>query len=92
MYVFIIHFTRCRIELLTTDNVVYLTGAALLFIIGQIFQYVISEHICKSTSGSINGGMFETFFTLLAVIMVWIFWSSITEDDWPVPSTGGGYT
>ena len=92
MYVFIIHFTRCRIELLTTDNVVYLTGAALLFIIGQIFQYVISEHICNSTHGSINGGMFETFFTLLAVIMVWIFWSSITEDDWPVPSTGGGYT
>jgi hypothetical protein len=24
--------------------------------------------------------------------MVWIFWSSITEDDWPVSGTGGGYT
>lgn len=68
----------------------YLFGAALLFSLGQIFQYVISVHICNGTDGKINGGLFETLFTLLAVVMIWVFWSSITEDDWPMPVTGSG--
>ncbi|TKA64307.1 hypothetical protein B0A49_08228 [Cryomyces minteri] len=66
----------------------YLLGAVILFAIGQIFQYVISVHLCNATSGKINGGLFETLFTLLAVIMIWVFWSSITEDDWPMPVPG----
>ncbi|RAH44260.1 chitin synthase export chaperone [Aspergillus brunneoviolaceus CBS 621.78] len=71
---------------------IYLTAAALLFAIGQIFQYVISVHLCEASSGKINGALFETLFTLLAVVTVWFFWSSITEDDWPMPmSTPGGY-
>lgn len=68
----------------------YLLSAALLFAIGQVFQYVVSPHICNGTDGKINGGLFETLFTLLAVVMVWVFWSSITEDDWPMPTVGGG--
>ncbi|KAH9845243.1 Chitin synthase export chaperone [Teratosphaeria destructans] len=66
----------------------YLTGGALCFAMGQIFQYVISVHICNGTNGKINGGLFETLFTLAAVVLIWIFWSSITEDDWPMPVTG----
>jgi len=38
--------------------------------------------------GKIDGSLFQTLFTLLAVIMVWIFWSSITEDDWPAVAPG----
>lgn len=62
---------------------VYLFGAALLFGVGQIFQYVVSTHLCNASDGKVNGALFETLFTLLSVIMVWVFWSSITEDDWP---------
>ncbi len=62
-----------------------LTAAALLFAIGQIFNYVISVHICTGTDGKIDGAMFETLFTLLSVVTIWYFWSSITEDDWPAP-------
>ncbi|KAK1145426.1 hypothetical protein N8T08_004301 [Aspergillus melleus] len=69
----------------------YLIGAGLLFAIGQIFNYVISTHLCQATSGKINGALFETLFTLLSVVMVWVFWSSITEDDWPVPALPGTY-
>lgn len=69
----------------------YLLAAALLFAIGQIFQYVISTHICRGTDGKIDGALFETLFTLLSVVMLWIFWSSITEDDWP-PPVGAGTT
>ncbi len=67
----------------------YLAAAALLFAIGQVFQYVISVHLCQSTGGNINGGLFATLFTLLSVVMIWVFWSSITEDDWPMPATEG---
>jgi hypothetical protein len=65
--------------------IVWLSISAALFAIGQVFQFVASVHICGGTSGNINGGMFEVLFTLLAVVMVWFFWSSITEDDWPAP-------
>ncbi|RDL38265.1 Uncharacterized protein BP5553_02605 [Venustampulla echinocandica] len=64
---------------------IYLGSAALLFALGQIFNYVVSIHICNGTDGKINGALFETLFTLLSVVMVWVFWSSITEDDWPMP-------
>jgi len=68
-----------------TRPMIYLTGAAVLFALGQIFTYVVSPYICNGTVGKIDGSMFETLFNLLAVVTVWIFWSSITEDDWPAP-------
>ncbi|KIH95211.1 hypothetical protein SPBR_03974 [Sporothrix brasiliensis 5110] len=68
-----------------TRPLLYLTAAAILFALGQIFNYVVSPHICTGTNGKIDGALFETLFTLLSVVMVWIFWSSITEDDWPMP-------
>ncbi|CUS11498.1 unnamed protein product [Tuber aestivum] len=60
-----------------------LGAAALFFAIGQIFNFVISVHICDASNGKIDGAFFETLFTLLAVVAVWLFWSSITEDEWP---------
>ncbi|ELR01665.1 hypothetical protein VC83_00887 [Pseudogymnoascus destructans] len=65
---------------------IYLAAAALFFILGQIFNYVVSTHICHGTSGKIDGAIFETLFTLLSVVTIWYFWSSITEDDWPMPA------
>ncbi|KAI0506623.1 chitin synthase III catalytic subunit [Xylaria bambusicola] len=67
---------------------IYLTGAAVLFALGQIFNYLISPYICNGTAGKIDGALFETLFTLLSVLMIWIFWSSITEDDWPTAVQG----
>lgn len=71
----------------------FLAGAGLAFATGQIFQFVISVHICNGTHGKINGGLFETLFTAISVVLIWLFWSSITEDDWPMPAaTGSTYT
>lgn len=63
-------------------------AAAVLFAIGQVFQYVISIYICNGTNGAINGGFFETLFTLAAVVMVWTTWHSITEDDFDAGMAG----
>ncbi|KAI9831250.1 MAG: hypothetical protein M1819_005178 [Sarea resinae] len=71
---------------------IYLAAAGLLFAIAQIFEYVISAHICSGTHGKIDGALFETFFVLCSVVMLWVFWSSITEDDWPAPGPDGAYT
>src|SRR5687768_14757439 len=68
-----------------TRPMIYLTAAAVLFAVGQVFQYVVSKYICDGTDGKIDGALFQTLFTLLSVVMVWVFWSSITEDDWPMP-------
>lgn len=76
----------------TDCSLVYLLAAGVLFALSQIFQYTISPYICNGTNGKINGALFETLFTLLSVVMVWVFWSSITEDDWPMPATGSAYT
>ncbi|KAI9853192.1 MAG: hypothetical protein M1838_000048 [Thelocarpon superellum] len=65
---------------------VYLVAAVLLFAIGQIFQYIASTHICQGTGGRIDGSFFENLFTIFAVVVLWVFWSSITEDDWPAPA------
>lgn len=67
-----------------TRPMLYLVAAAVAFATGQVFDFVVSPYICNGTSGAIDGALFETFFTLVSVVLVWIFWSSITEDDWPM--------
>ena len=62
--------------------VVLLGGSAILFALGQVFDFVISVHICKATDGKIDGSLFQTLFTLMSVVTLWFYWSSITEDVW----------
>merc|ERR1712000_212625 len=71
-----------------TKPMLYLVSAAVLFDVGQVFMYVISVHICNPTDGKINGALFETLFTLLSVVAIFVFWSSITEDDWQSNNNG----
>lgn len=61
---------------------VYVMAAALVFALGQVFQFVISVHICNGTNGHINGGFFQVLCNILAVVLVWVGWNTITEDDW----------
>ncbi|GAB1313265.1 hypothetical protein MFIFM68171_03475 [Madurella fahalii] len=67
-----------------TRPMIYLATAAVVFAVGQIFNFVISPYICNGTTGAIDGSLFQTLFTLVSVVLVWLFWSSITEDDWPM--------
>jgi hypothetical protein len=67
-----------------TRPMIYLVGAAFSFATGQVFNFVISPYICDGTSGAIDGSLLQTLFTLASVVLVWLFWSSITEDDWPM--------
>jgi len=59
-----------------------LAAAGLSFAIGQIFDFVISVHICSSTSGKIDGSPFETLFVLISVVLLWWFWINIVEGEY----------
>jgi hypothetical protein len=68
-----------------------LAGAALAFAIGQIFDFVISVHICLGTSGKIDGSPFESLFVLLSVVLLWWYWISIVEGEYPESEAAPGF-
>ena len=67
----------------------YLLLAAMFFIGGQLIEFIASPSICTRTNNSIDGAFFQTLMSLVAMFWVFIFWDSITEDDWPLPDFTG---
>ncbi|CAG8455525.1 10513_t:CDS:2 [Paraglomus brasilianum] len=51
------------------------------YIIGQVTIYVFSVRICDTVKHYIDGLFFGTICTLLAVMMVYKYWDSITKED-----------
>ena len=68
-----------------------LTLSALSFAVGMIFDFIVSVHICNGTNGKIDGSMFETLFVLIAVILLWWFWISIVEGEYPESENAQGF-
>ncbi|KAJ5904148.1 Chitin synthase export chaperone [Penicillium tannophilum] len=55
-------------------------GVAVL-IIGQVLLYAFSDLICNNVQHYMDGLFFATFCNLLAVMMVYKLWDSITTED-----------
>jgi hypothetical protein len=51
------------------------------FVIGQVILYVFSDTICDQVQHYIDGLFFATICNLLAVMMVYKYWDSITRED-----------
>ncbi|KAI0105598.1 chitin synthase export chaperone [Hypoxylon sp. NC0597] len=51
------------------------------FIVGQVILYALSSTICEATSHYVDGLFFATTCNLLAVMMVYKYWDSITKED-----------
>ncbi|KAI1642500.1 chitin synthase export chaperone [Daldinia loculata] len=51
------------------------------FIVGQVILYALSSTICQATSHYVDGLFFATTCNLLAVMMVYKYWDSITKED-----------
>ncbi|ORY63326.1 chitin biosynthesis protein [Pseudomassariella vexata] len=51
------------------------------FVIGQVILYAFSSTICSATSHYVDGLFFATVCNLLAVMMVYKYWDSITKED-----------
>ena len=76
--------------LIANPFTVWLLSALFFFAAGQVFNFVISPYICNGTGGKIDGSLFETLFTLVSVVLIWRFWTTITEVEWP-SGNGGVY-
>jgi hypothetical protein len=51
------------------------------FIIGQVIMYIFSVVICDQVKHYVDGLFFGTICSLLAVMMVYKYWDSITKED-----------
>ncbi|KAK8035115.1 hypothetical protein PG993_010110 [Apiospora rasikravindrae] len=51
------------------------------FVVGQVLLYAFSSTICNATSHYLDGLFFATICNLLAVMMVYKYWDSITKED-----------
>ncbi|PSN66007.1 hypothetical protein BS50DRAFT_495880 [Corynespora cassiicola Philippines] len=51
------------------------------FVIGQVILYVFSDTICDNVNHYLDGLFFATICNLLAVMMVYKYWDSITRED-----------
>ncbi|KAI9687777.1 MAG: Chitin synthase, class 7 [Bathelium mastoideum] len=51
------------------------------FVVGQVILYVASDTICENTQHYVDGLFIATVCNLLAVMMVYKYWDSITRED-----------
>jgi len=54
---------------------------AFFFVIGQVVLYVFSTKICNAIQHYLDGLFFATICNLLAVMMIYKYWDSITRED-----------
>lgn len=72
-------FLVCLSKSHSTDTVlVLLIAAALLFGLGQAIMFFLNTQICNGTSQYVDGALFSTLSTLLAMITVFKYWDCIT--------------
>jgi len=51
------------------------------FVAGQVILYVGSDTICTAAQHYVDGLLFATGCNLLAVMMIYKYWDSITKED-----------
>ncbi|KAI8868430.1 hypothetical protein GQ42DRAFT_164145 [Ramicandelaber brevisporus] len=76
MQIFLVVFTLN--EYWPLGNIVF---AAAFFAIGQVINLIFSAQICEAAKHYFDGLFFGTICTLLAVMMTYKYWDSITKDD-----------
>lgn len=59
----------------------HITFGVVGFVIGQVLLYAFSETICDNVEHYVDGLFFATLLNLLAVMMVYKYWDSITKED-----------
>ncbi|RMZ91920.1 hypothetical protein DV736_g858, partial [Chaetothyriales sp. CBS 134916] len=58
-----------------------LVAAIFFFVVGQVLLYAFGARICDAVSHYLDGLFFATLCNLLAVMMVYKYWDSITKED-----------
>lgn len=59
----------------------HLTFGVFFFVVGQVILYTLGSRICEGLNHYLDGMFFATLCNLLAVMMVYKYWDSITKED-----------
>ena len=59
----------------------HLAFGVFFFVTGQVILYALSTRICEAISHYVDGMFFATVCNLLAVMMIYKYWDSITKED-----------
>ncbi|WWC72431.1 uncharacterized protein I206_106393 [Kwoniella pini CBS 10737] len=65
--------------------------AFILFGIGQVLFFLVSQPLCDASNGKVNSAFLATLLDSSAVVLVYLAWKSITEDDWGEEAYGAYY-
>ncbi|KAF2225679.1 chitin synthase export chaperone [Elsinoe ampelina] len=59
----------------------HLAFCVFFFVAGQVILYVFADSVCEGVQHYMDGLLFATVCNLLAVMMVYKYWDSITRED-----------
>nr|XP_018259939.1 uncharacterized protein I303_08011 [Kwoniella dejecticola CBS 10117]OBR82097.1 hypothetical protein I303_08011 [Kwoniella dejecticola CBS 10117] len=83
----VIHYTILMVYITlgvlreTKPALMYL-GAFVLFALGQVIFFLVSQPLCDASNGKVNSAFLATLLNSGAVGLLYLAWQSITEDDW----------
>ncbi|KIJ31625.1 hypothetical protein M422DRAFT_266654 [Sphaerobolus stellatus SS14] len=60
----------------------YYILAEILFVLLQLDYFLLSRVICNGLSMKVDGSFIATLLEILAVVVIYLAWRSITEDAW----------
>ncbi|KAI8869859.1 hypothetical protein GQ42DRAFT_169512 [Ramicandelaber brevisporus] len=68
-------------HLAVSNSLWWLVASLVAFAAGQVISILASQKICEATNKKIDGLMFGTLLTLIAMVLQYVYWSKITEED-----------
>nr|XP_019000641.1 uncharacterized protein I203_06686 [Kwoniella mangroviensis CBS 8507]OCF64102.1 hypothetical protein I203_06686 [Kwoniella mangroviensis CBS 8507] len=74
----------------TKPALLYL-GACILFAVGQVIFFLVSQPLCDASNGKVNSSFLSTLLEAGSVGLIYLAWKSITEDDWGEDVYGAYY-
>ncbi|KAI6121995.1 chitin synthase III catalytic subunit [Pisolithus sp. B1] len=60
----------------------YYVISAVLFILSQLAYFLLSKVICQGSSAKVDGSFIATLLETATVVVLYVAWRSITEEDW----------
>lgn len=79
---FVLQLTLVMKDLGQRKPLIWLTLTAVLFAGSQVLRIAVSNLICTAANNLIDGSFLSTFVSFLAIVVLFVYWSSITEDEW----------
>lgn len=60
----------------------YYVISAILFVLSQLAYFLLSKVICQGSSAKVDGSFIATLLETATVVVLYVAWRSITEEDW----------